>query len=969
MEDYYLINQIGEGSFGRVYKARRKHTGRIVAIKMINKLGQTPDDIQSFRREIDLLQKVNHPNVMRMLHVFETDTDFCVVSELARGDLFQVIDDNQTLPESVLKNIAAQLVSALAHLHSKHIIHRDMKPQNILIANKSSLKLCDFGFARALSQTTLVLTSIKGTPLYMAPELVQEQQYDEKVDIWALGVILYELYYGKPPFYTNSIYKLIQMIVSSPIQYPDEISPQFKKFLNRMLQKDPSKRVSCQELISDPFIANVQLDQFDDHVMQFKTKQFEKAIHDSLLGSRKLKFHPPKSKIPDYQMIFMNPSEHSNDELSQALKYLIEKDISSDSPLATTFALHFESFISNNSILEQTLILATNLLKKESEKFSPYFSSSISLFGTNNMIPLSITFFVQLLAIPYSKNVINSIDTQIGDLKIDEKKSKKLRDSLLSFLFSSDEEIIEKTFVLMSFFSQNSEIMLKSFSGSFSPQIIPILTSAIYTKTSILIRCSAFSILSKIIEANNDAIHYIQPFSKFLETFDQIVSSNIKTIEEFCLFSAALSFIAVSIYPLSQMEEFSNRYSVRESLSTLPTFLQMVFKGKHGIYERLQNFLLIGSMEPKTESEILCYGTVLSSPFCHIPIQEEFLEPCSKYIIKLIPFHQPSLLSSIFALQPEKSIKYLTSFISFFSKPSCANIISEYVLNILSEKSNQYIVEPLCENGIILSISSLICDMGPDVPPNVVIVLVQIILSFKQPTRLLIEEATEMLNSIFSVDLAVESGMIIASHLARLSKDFLPALNECGALNLAERAIQSDVHQIRSRTIDFIGNICKYEALPDQYIKTIVPFLIKNLGGNEANCRKLAAFALGNVLFWSPEVSDLIMENIDDVKSILTSDDAKAVENAAGLLANIVRKSDKYVSKLILNGCLELLVSSLENFPELEGKTILPIAVFCQYKDACEYLKRINAKKIFAKFTKSKNERIQRYACKLEKLV
>ena len=101
MENYHLIKQIGEGSFGKVYKARRKYTGRLVAIKMINKSGQSKDDLESFRREIDLLRKVSHPNVMRMLNVFEIDTDFCVVSELARGDLFQVIDDNQTLPEHV----------------------------------------------------------------------------------------------------------------------------------------------------------------------------------------------------------------------------------------------------------------------------------------------------------------------------------------------------------------------------------------------------------------------------------------------------------------------------------------------------------------------------------------------------------------------------------------------------------------------------------------------------------------------------------------------------------------------------------------------------------------------------------------------------------------------------------------------------------------------------------------------------
>ena len=88
-----------------------------------------------------------------------------------------------------------------------------MKPQNILIGSAGRVKLCDFGFARAMSSNTIVLTSIKGTPLYMAPELVKEQPYDEKADLWSLGIILYELYTGQPPFYTNSIYSLINHIV------------------------------------------------------------------------------------------------------------------------------------------------------------------------------------------------------------------------------------------------------------------------------------------------------------------------------------------------------------------------------------------------------------------------------------------------------------------------------------------------------------------------------------------------------------------------------------------------------------------------------------------------------------------------------------------------------------------------------------------------------------------------------------
>ena len=153
-----------------------------------------------------------------------------------------------------MRSIAVQLVDALHYLHSNRIIHRDMKPQNILIVADGTVKLCDFGFARAMSSSTFVLTSIKGTPLYMAPELVQEKPYTHTVDLWSLGVILYELFVGKPPFYTTSIYALVKQIVKDPVKFPPSMSPQFRSFLVGLLEKQPEKRLDWPQLLDHPFL-------------------------------------------------------------------------------------------------------------------------------------------------------------------------------------------------------------------------------------------------------------------------------------------------------------------------------------------------------------------------------------------------------------------------------------------------------------------------------------------------------------------------------------------------------------------------------------------------------------------------------------------------------------------------------------------------------------------------------------------
>ena len=254
---YRMLDVVGEGSFGQVWKARKAGALQTVAIKLIPKSGKKEREIQGLRQEIDILKTLRHKNIIQMLDAFETPSDFCVVTEFAQGELFEILEVDSSLSEEVVRTIAKQLVAALHYLHSNRIIHRDMKPQNILIAADGTVKLCDFGFARAMSQDTFVLTSIKGTPLYMAPELVQEQPYTPAVDIWSMGVILYELFVGKPPFYTTSIYKLIKQIVNESPSYPSAMSRSFRDFLQGVLEKDPKKRLGWPELLEHPFISDV----------------------------------------------------------------------------------------------------------------------------------------------------------------------------------------------------------------------------------------------------------------------------------------------------------------------------------------------------------------------------------------------------------------------------------------------------------------------------------------------------------------------------------------------------------------------------------------------------------------------------------------------------------------------------------------------------------------------------------------
>ncbi len=207
------------------------------------------------RQEISILKSLSHPNIIQLHDAFEERKHFVVVMEYAQGDLFAVLEDDRTMPLDELQKLAAQLVSALQYLHTNRIIHRDMKPQNILLSADGSVKLCDFGFARSMSAATNMVTSVKGTPLYMAPEVVQQQPYDFRADLWSLGVILFELFTGEPPFYTESIYKLVDLILKEPVPWPRDMPTDLRSFLGGLLQKRSSDRLAWPNLAKHPFVA------------------------------------------------------------------------------------------------------------------------------------------------------------------------------------------------------------------------------------------------------------------------------------------------------------------------------------------------------------------------------------------------------------------------------------------------------------------------------------------------------------------------------------------------------------------------------------------------------------------------------------------------------------------------------------------------------------------------------------------
>jgi len=256
MQSYVVLEHVGEGSFGKVFRGRRKYTGQFVALKFVSKAGKSLQELDALRQEIAILRQLDHPNVILLLDYFETPRDIVVVTEFApHGELLNILKDDQFLSEESVRSIAVQLSSALYYLHERRIMHRDMKPQNVLVSSNGIIKLADFGFAKTLSASSVLLTSIKGTPLYMAPEIYQDRRYDPSADLWGLGVMLFELATGIPPFYAPSLQALRKLILATePIIYPSSMSKELASFLSLLLVKNPSKRAGWEEILAHPYI-------------------------------------------------------------------------------------------------------------------------------------------------------------------------------------------------------------------------------------------------------------------------------------------------------------------------------------------------------------------------------------------------------------------------------------------------------------------------------------------------------------------------------------------------------------------------------------------------------------------------------------------------------------------------------------------------------------------------------------------
>ncbi|XP_067644351.1 cAMP-dependent protein kinase catalytic subunit 3 isoform X2 [Eurosta solidaginis] len=242
LDDFQMIKTVGTGTFGRVCLCRDRVTEKYCAMKLLAmadviRLKQT----EHVKNERNILREIRHPFVINL--EWSTKDDCClymIFEYVCGGELFTYLRNAGRFSSQTSNFYAAEIVSALEYLHSLQIVYRDLKPENLLINRDGHLKITDFGFAKKLRDRTWTLC---GTPEYLAPEIIQSKGHNKAVDWWALGVLIYEMLVGYPPFYDENPFGIYEKILSGKIEWPRHMDPIAKDLVKKLLTNDRTKRL------------------------------------------------------------------------------------------------------------------------------------------------------------------------------------------------------------------------------------------------------------------------------------------------------------------------------------------------------------------------------------------------------------------------------------------------------------------------------------------------------------------------------------------------------------------------------------------------------------------------------------------------------------------------------------------------------------------------------------------------------
>ena len=355
-DDFYRVGDsyIGKGAFGEVWKVTHKMTGKIYVIKVMDKMAIKGEKlIDQINREIEIMYKLNHPHVIRLINHFEDDEKFYLIMPYAsKGQLYSLLRRQVRFDQRTAAQYMREVIEAVRYIHSfsPKIIHRDIKPENLLLDDNYRVLLSDFGWSNFLDDDEFRKTFC-GTPEYLSPEMVKKEGHNEMVDIWALGVLMFEFLAGYAPFTGSHQKELYTNIKKLKISWPVDFPPLAKNLITKILKLNPTERLSLEEILDHPWftqnpplrnvLTNYLTDEKDilkSHLIIEKPENVEDKLNALTNPNKKRKFWTLKMQL-------MNNNNNNNGEDN------IEKSVNSDNDDETLTGENKENDnIKNNNI-------------------------------------------------------------------------------------------------------------------------------------------------------------------------------------------------------------------------------------------------------------------------------------------------------------------------------------------------------------------------------------------------------------------------------------------------------------------------------------------------------------------------------------------------------------------------------------------------------------------------------------------
>ena len=331
ISDFEYVEELGIGTFGKVDLVIHKKTKAKYALKYIDKTD--PENLiekENFKREVEIMYKINHPNIVKLFGHFE-DEQYCyfILQYIPNRSVYELIQNDGKKPNvKLIASVMKDLVNAVYYLHNMKplIIHRDIKPENILLDYNSRAYLTDFGWSNYMADNSIRKT-VCGSPLYLPPEMVKGSSHDKTADIWCIGVLLFELITGTPPFAGNDIETVAMNIVKLNISWPTQMDPDARDLISKILKLNGKERLPIEQILAhkffNKFFPNAVKELIKPENQTFKTFVVSRDIPSSV-GT------PPKKSLPKSPFALAKPTNTNDYPKTNTISNFTNNDNNND---------------------------------------------------------------------------------------------------------------------------------------------------------------------------------------------------------------------------------------------------------------------------------------------------------------------------------------------------------------------------------------------------------------------------------------------------------------------------------------------------------------------------------------------------------------------------------------------------------------------------------------------------------------